>query len=208
MKTLATIIVVAALAAGCGGVVRGEKTSPAETPQPAEPPAAEPNTTKATGAQPMEDTATFAAGCFWGVEEIYRQTPGVIRTAVGYTGGAKERPTYKEVCTGRTGHAEAVHIVFDPSRVTFEQLLDVFWANHNPTTLNRQGPDVGTQYRSAIFYQNEAQRAVAEASKARLAASGVWRQPIVTQIVPATTFWVAEEYHQQYLAKRGLGVCH
>jgi peptide-methionine (S)-S-oxide reductase len=112
------------------------------------------------------------------------------------------------VCTGRTGHAEAVHIVFDPSRVTFEQLLDVFWANHNPTTLNRHGPDVGTQYRSAIFYQNEAQRAVAEASKARLAASGVWRQPIVTQIVPATTFWVAEEYHQQYLAKRGLGVCH
>ncbi len=154
------------------------------------------------------EIATFAAGCFWGVEETFRETKGVKSTRVGYTGGKTENPTYKDVCTDRTGHAEAVEVTYDPSEVSYDTLLNVFWENHNPTQLNYQGPDHGTQYRTAIFYQNEDQRKAAEASKAALEASGKFRKPIVTQIVPAVKFYPAEEYHQQYLAKRGLSSCH
>jgi peptide-methionine (S)-S-oxide reductase len=153
------------------------------------------------------ELATFGAGCFWGVEETFRQIPGVISTAVGYSGGSKENPTYEDVCTDRTGHAEVVQVEFDPARVSYEQLLEVFWKSHNPTTLNRQGPDVGTQYRSLIFYHSPQQEAAARASKERLQASGQYKKPVVTQIEPARTFWRAAEYHQQYLAKRGLSSC-
>ncbi len=146
--------------------------------------------------------ATFAAGCFWGVEATFRKIPGVRSTEVGYTGGATETPSYEEVCGGRTGHAEAVHLLFDPDQVTYEQLLDAFWAIHDPTTTNRQGPDVGSQYRSAIFFHDAGQEAAARASKERLEAAGQWRDPIVTEIVPAGTFTRAEDYHQQYLDKR------
>lgn len=152
--------------------------------------------------------ATFGAGCFWGVEERFRQTPGVVATAVGYMGGKLEKPTYKDVCTDRTGHAEVVQVEFDPARVSYEQLLDLFWKSHNPTTLNRQGPDVGTQYRSAVFFHSPEQEATAKASKEKLQASGRFKKPVVTEITPAATFWRAEEYHQQYLSKRGLGACH
>ncbi|HET9950942.1 MAG TPA: peptide-methionine (S)-S-oxide reductase MsrA [Candidatus Eisenbacteria bacterium] len=152
--------------------------------------------------------ATFAAGCFWGVEETFRSTPGVVDTAVGYTGGASSRPTYEQVCSGRTGHAEAVEVTFDPALVTYESLLQVFWENHDPTTLNRQGPDVGEQYRSAIFVHSPEQEASAIASKEAVAASGRFARPIVTQIAPAVEFWRAEEYHQRYLAKRGIRSCH
>ena len=152
--------------------------------------------------------ATFAAGCFWGVEETFRRTPGVIETAVGYVGGKKERPTYEEVCAGRTGHAEAVEVTYDPTKVTYERLLEIFFENHDPTTMNRQGPDVGEQYRSAIFFHSPEQEAAAKKSKAEWDDAKRYRRPIVTQIVPAATFWRAEEYHQQYLAKRGMGSCH
>jgi peptide-methionine (S)-S-oxide reductase len=152
--------------------------------------------------------ATFAAGCFWGVEETFRTTPGVIDTAVGYTGGRAPNPTYEEVCTDSTGHAEAVEVAYDPEKVAYDDLLAVFWANHDPTTLNRQGPDVGTQYRSAVFYHDEEQRASAEASKRRIEESGRFRRPIVTEIMPASTFFRAEDYHQRYLAKRGRSNCH
>jgi peptide-methionine (S)-S-oxide reductase len=152
-------------------------------------------------------TATFAAGCFWGVEERFRQVKGVTATAVGYTGGRRAHPTYEQVCSGATGHAEAVQVVFDPEQVTYEQLLQVFWDNHDPTTLNRQGPDVGAQYRSAIFFHTSEQEQAARASKAKLEQSGKYGRPIVTQIVPATEFYRAEEYHQQYLAKRGVASC-
>ncbi|BDI29535.1 peptide-methionine (S)-S-oxide reductase [Capsulimonas corticalis] len=152
--------------------------------------------------------ATFGAGCFWGVEAAFRQTPGVTATAVGYEGGATENPTYKEVCTDRTGHAEVVQVEFDPAQVTYEELLAVFFGNHNPTTLNRQGPDVGSQYRSAIFYHSPEQQQQAEATKVKLDAAGVFNKPIVTEIVPAQTFYIAEDYHQQYLEKRGLASCH
>lgn len=154
------------------------------------------------------EKATFGAGCFWGVEETFRTTPGVIHTAVGYMGGSTDQPTYEEVCTDKTGHAEVVEVEFDSAVVTYDQLLKVFWENHNPTTLNRQGPDVGTQYRSAIFYHSEQQKEQAEASKKVLDVSGKWKNPIVTVIAPATTFYRAEEYHQRYLQKRGLGSCH
>ena len=154
------------------------------------------------------ETATFAAGCFWGVEDTFRQVKGVTKTVVGYTGGRTSKPTYGDVCSDKSGHAEAVQVTFDPGVATYEQLLDVFWANHNPTTMNRQGPDYGSQYRSAVFYHSPAQKAGAEASKARLGASGKWRSPIVTEIVPASEFWPAEEYHQQYLAKHGMSSCH
>jgi peptide-methionine (S)-S-oxide reductase len=154
------------------------------------------------------EKATFAAGCFWGVEATFRAVPGVVSTRVGYTGGTLKDPTYRDVCTDGTGHAEAVEVTYDPARVAYDDLLKIFWENHNPTTLNRQGPDVGTQYRSAIFYHNPEQEAAARASKERLEASGAYRRPIVTQIVPAVEFWPAEEYHQQYLEKRGLAHCH
>lgn len=152
--------------------------------------------------------ATFGAGCFWGVEELFRTTPGVISTAVGYEGGSTERPTYEQVCADNTGHAEVVEVEFDPDKVTYERLLELFWANHNPSTLNRQGPDVGTQYRSVIFVHDDAQRAIAEASLAKVNSEGKWKGKVVTTIEPAKTFWKAEDYHQQYLAKRGLSTCH
>lgn len=152
--------------------------------------------------------ATFAAGCFWGVEATFRQIPGVISTRVGYTGGHFSNPTYKDVCTDRTGHAEAVEVDYDPAKVSYDDLLQVFWENHDPTQLNRQGPDWGTQYRSAIFYHSPEQDQAAQASKAKLEKSGQYGRPLVTQIVPATTFYPAEDYHQQYLEKRGLASCH
>lgn len=148
------------------------------------------------------ETATFAAGCFWHVEERFREIEGVVMTTVGFEGGTLPQPTYKDVCTDRTGHAEVVQVQYDPSKVTYEQLLDVFFELHDPTTLNRQGPDVGNQYRSAIFYHSEAQKAQAEAVKAQLEKSKRYSRPIVTQIVPASSFWKAEEYHQQYYEKQ------
>jgi len=152
--------------------------------------------------------ATFGAGCFWGVEAAYRQIPGVLSTRVGYLGGTMENPTYRDVCSGRTGHAEVVEVKYDPSRLTYDDLLTVFWENHDPTTLNRQGPDVGEQYRSAIFYHDDDQKAAAEASKEERDRSGKYRRPIVTEITPASAFYEAEDYHQQYLEKRGLASCH
>ncbi|MDX6692431.1 MAG: peptide-methionine (S)-S-oxide reductase [Blastocatellia bacterium] len=154
------------------------------------------------------EKATFGAGCFWGVEAAFRQVEGVTQTAVGYAGGTFPNPTYKDVCSGRTGHAEVVEVEFDPARVSYEQLLNVFWENHDPTTLNRQGPDVGAQYRSAIFYHTPEQEAAASASKSALAESGKHTRPIVTEITPAPTFYRAEDYHQQYFEKRGISHCH
>jgi peptide-methionine (S)-S-oxide reductase len=152
--------------------------------------------------------ATFGAGCFWGVEAAYRQVPGVLSTRVGYLGGTMENPTYRDVCSGRTGHAEVVEVTYDPSRLTYDDLLTVFWENHDPTTLNRQGPDVGVQYRSAIFFHDDEQKKAAEASREERDKSGKYRRPIVTEITPASTFYEAEDYHQQYLEKRGLASCH
>ena len=148
--------------------------------------------------------ATFGAGCFWHVEDLLSKTKGVKSTQVGYTGGQLPNPTYEEVCTDRTGHAEAVEVEYDPNEISYEELLDVFWNNHNPTTLNRQGPDIGVQYRSAIFYHNDEQKEIAEKSKQTLDHSGKYGNPIVTQIVPAPTFYKAEEYHQKYFQKNGL----
>jgi peptide-methionine (S)-S-oxide reductase len=153
-------------------------------------------------------TATFGAGCFWGVEELYRTQPGVIETAVGYMGGTLENPTYEAVCTDSTGHAEVVHVTYNPEEISYEKLLELFWENHNPTTPNQQGPDFGSQYRSAIFYHDEEQKQIAEQSKEALEQSGKWKKPIVTEVVKASTFWPAEDYHQKYLMKRGLGSCH
>jgi peptide-methionine (S)-S-oxide reductase len=148
--------------------------------------------------------ATFAAGCFWGVESSFRQLEGVIDVMVGYTGGHVRNPTYEMVCSDRSGHAEAVEIEFDPSVVSYETLLEVLWEIHDPTTLNRQGPDFGSQYRSAIFYHDAEQQKAAEESKKRLDASGHFEDPIVTEIVPASTFYPAEEYHQRYYERMGL----
>ena len=158
----------------------------------------------------MTDTrkATFGAGCFWGVEVAFRQVPGVLNAEAGYEGGSLTNPRYEDVCSGRTGHAEVVEVTFDPTGVSYEQLVDVFFTHHDPTTLNRQGPDRGTQYRSAIFYHDEEQRGVAEAAKERWNRSGRWRSPIVTEVTPASTFYRAEEYHQRYLEKHGLANCH
>lgn len=154
------------------------------------------------------EKATFAAGCFWGVEAAFQEVEGVKATAVGYMGGTLENPTYRDVCTDRTGHAEVVQVEFDPDEVTYDKLLDVFWSIHDPTTMNRQGPDIGIQYRSAIFFHTPEQEAAARASKKRLEESRKYQRPIVTEIVPASTFWTAEDYHQQYLEKRGLHSCH
>jgi peptide-methionine (S)-S-oxide reductase len=156
----------------------------------------------------MTRHATFGAGCFWGVEDAFRRVPGVVDAGVGYEGGSLADPTYEDVCTDRSGHAEVVQVEYDPDVVSYDRLLDVFWSIHDPTTPNRQGPDVGTQYRSVIFYHDADQQAVAAASKERLGASGRLRRPVVTQIVPAATFYRAEEYHQRYLAKRGRSGCH
>lgn len=147
--------------------------------------------------------ATFGAGCFWHVEDLLNKTKGVKSTAVGYTGGQLPNPTYEEVCTDKTGHAEAVEVDYDPDEISFEELLDIFWSNHNPTTLNRQGPDVGIQYRSAIFYHDEKQKEIAQNSKHLLEKSGKFDSPVVTEIVPAPKFYKAEEYHQKYFKKHG-----
>jgi len=152
--------------------------------------------------------ATFGAGCFWGIEAAFAQLPGVTATSVGYSGGHVPDPDYRQVCTGRSGHAEVVRVTFDPERVSYAALLDRFWEIHDPTTLNRQGPDVGTQYRSAIFCHGADQETAARASLAHQQASGRYADPIVTEIQPADTFYPAEDYHQQYLAKRGLSHCH
>ena len=151
------------------------------------------------------EKATFGAGCFWGVEAAFRNVPGVLATRVGYTGGSGEQPSYEQVCTGHTGHAEAVEVEFDPARVTYDQLLDVFWHEHDPTQLNRQGPDVGTQYRSAVYFHSPEQEAAAKASRDRARSRS--RKPVVTEITPASEFWPAEDYHQRYLEKRGLATC-
>ena len=152
--------------------------------------------------------ATFGAGCFWGVEEVFRTTEGVLETSVGYMGGKTDNPTYEQVCTDTTGHAEVVQVTFDDSKVDFGTLVEIFFDNHNPTQLNYQGPDHGTQYRSVIFYEDEAQKAVAEEKKAALTASGRFKKEIVTVIDPVAPYWPAEDYHQKYLQKRGLSSCH
>lgn len=164
---------------------------------------ATPATTTAT-----TQKATFGAGCFWGVEAAFRQIKGVKATAVGFMGGTRDKPSYEDVCYRDTGHAEVVEVEFDPAQVSYEDMLDVFWENHDPTQLNRQGPDIGDQYRTVIFVHSPAQEAAAERSKQRRDESGAYRRPIVTVIEPARTFWKAEDYHQQYLEKRGLSSCH
>ena len=155
----------------------------------------------------MTKKATFGAGCFWGVEAAFRQLEGVEATRVGYAGGRLDNPTYEDVCSHRTGHAEVVEVTYDPEQVPYEQLLDVFWDKHNPTQRNRQGWDIGDQYRSVVYFHDEEQRAAAERSKAELDASGRYRKPVVTQIEPTQTFYAAEDYHQQYLEKRGRSSC-
>ena len=154
------------------------------------------------------EQATFAAGCFWGVESAFRALPGVTEAISGYTGGHTENPTYHEVCSGSTGHAEAVLVTFDPLQVSYEQLLEFFWKLHDPTTLNRQGPDIGSQYRSSVFYHTPAQKFAAEGMKKRLGESGQFSRSIVTEITPVLTFYPAEEYHQRYFEKRGITEPH
>jgi len=198
MAVLAAVVIVAA----SGGVTaQGEPAAPQTTSETAD-------TGSAEGDQTMA-MATFGAGCFWGVEEAFRQVGGVTETAVGYEGGHVEHPTYQQVCGGRTGHTEVVQVQYDPERVSYEDLLEVFWRIHDPTQVNRQGPDHGYQYRSVILYHTPEQKQLAEASKAALDASGELSRPVATAIEPAQTFWRAEEYHQQYLARRGGGAaCH
>lgn len=152
--------------------------------------------------------ATFAAGCFWGVEATFMKVKGVVQTEVGYMGGHTESPTYRDVCTDRTGHAEVVQVTYDDSVVSYAQLLDVFWISHDPTQKNRQGPDVGTQYRTAVFYHDEEQRSIAERSKNAVDGSGRFKRPVATLLERAGPFWRAEEYHQKYLQKKGLDTCH
>ena len=169
------------------------------------------DTNQAPGIEPDDipdglDRAAFAAGCFWGVEEFFRAVPGVVDALSGYEGGAVDHPTYSQVCSGRTGHAEAVLVTFDPQRVSFATLLEEFWRHHDPTTRNRQGPDRGTQYRSAVFVHDEAQAKAAHASLDEYQAR--FRRPIVTEVTAATTFWPAEEYHQRFAEKTGRGGCH
>ncbi|MBD3292974.1 MAG: peptide-methionine (S)-S-oxide reductase MsrA [Armatimonadia bacterium] len=154
------------------------------------------------------ETATFGAGCFWGVEEKFRTTPGVVDTEVGYAGGHTENPTYKQVCSHTTGHAEVVELKYDPEKITYEELLKIFFEMHDPTQVNRQGPDVGDQYRSVIFYHTDAQKQAAEKMKAELDDSDTYSRPIATQIEKAPKFWPAEDYHQEYFKKRGGGGCH
>lgn len=154
------------------------------------------------------ELADFGGGCFWGVEEVFRTLPGVIKTTVGYEGGTVDNPTYEQVCSHTTGHAETVQVKYDPGHVKYDQLLDLFFEHHDPTQLNRQGPDVGDSYRSVIFYHNDMQKKLAEDKITKLTKVKKFKDPIVTQVVPAATFWHAEEYHQQYLHKRNLGVCY
>lgn len=155
----------------------------------------------------MSEIATFGAGCFWGVEAAFRRVPGVLDAVSGYSGGQTQNPTYRDVCSDTTGHAEVVQVTFDPDKVSYQQLLDVFWKMHDPTQVNRQGPDFGTQYRTAIFFHSPEQEAIAKKSKQTLDASGRFRRPISTEITPAGPFWPAEEYHQRYLEKRGATSC-
>lgn len=152
----------------------------------------------------MTEKATFGAGCFWGVESAFRRVKGVISTQVGYAGGSFKNPTYEDVCTDGTGHAEVVQVEYDPAQVSYDDLLELFWRIHDPTTLNRQGPDAGTQYRSVIFYHSPEQKAAAEASKEKLQKGGRTKRPVVTEITPAPEFYRAEDYHQQYFDKRGI----
>jgi peptide-methionine (S)-S-oxide reductase len=156
----------------------------------------------------MQEIATFGAGCFWGIEAAFRRVPGVLDAAVGYSGGNTQNPSYQDVCTDTTGHAEVVQVTFDPEKVSYDQLLDVFWTIHDPTQVNRQGPDYGKQYRTAIFFHSPEQEAKAKKSKQVLESSGKLRRPIATEITPAGPFWRAEEYHQRYLEKRGAASCH
>jgi len=156
----------------------------------------------------MSEIATFGAGCFWGIEANFSKIPGVIAAESGYSGGHMDNPTYKDVCTDETGHAEVVQVTFDPAKVSYEKLLDAFWQMHDPTQVNRQGPDFGSQYRSAIFFHSPEQEAVAKKSKAALEASGKLRRSVATEITAAGPFWRAEEYHQKYLEKRGATSCH
>ena len=155
----------------------------------------------------MTETATFAAGCFWGVEVTFRNIDGVLDAIVGYTGGSTEKPTYEQVCSSGTGHAEAVEVTFDPERLSYDELLDVFWQNHDPTQVNRQGPDRGSQYRSAVFFHSPEQEEAARRSKEALDTSGRLSRPVATEITAASTFWPAEEYHQRYLERRGQTTC-
>jgi len=154
------------------------------------------------------ETATFAAGCFWGVEEVFRRVKGVKSTEVGYAGGEFKNPTYEDVCGGKTGHAESVRLTYDPKEISYTDLIKIFWENHDPTTYHRQGPDVGSQYRSVIFFHTPEQETLAKRSKEELERSKKFSRPIVTELVPASTFYRAEEYHQQYLTKNGGGTCH
>jgi peptide-methionine (S)-S-oxide reductase len=156
----------------------------------------------------MTEIATFGAGCFWGIEAAFRRIPGVVDAAVGYSGGHTVNPTYQDVCTDETGHAEVVQVTFDPAKVSYEQLLDAFWAMHDPTQRNRQGPDFGSQYRTAIFFHSTEQEAAAKKSKAAQDASKKFGRPIATEITAAGRFYRAEEYHQKYLEKRGAASCH
>lgn len=198
-------IVVALACAMVGCAVTGIGADQAERPGGTEEQADE----QGLGERAMgTETATFGAGCFWGVEETFRCMEGVVETAVGYAGGTTEEPTYEQVCSGRTGHAEVVQVEFDPEKISYEELLAEFFKLHDPTQVNRQGPDIGDQYRSVIFYHSDAQREAAEAMKAELDASGRYRRPIATQIEPAPAFWRAEEYHQKYIMKRRGGGCH
>jgi peptide-methionine (S)-S-oxide reductase len=190
MRSIQVILAVAAiLACGAGQSRQAQVNEPKELPM-------------------KTETATFAAGCFWGVQAEFDKVKGVVQTTVGYTGGNTEKATYRDVCSDTTGHAEAVQVVFDPTVVTYDQLLDKFWSIHDPTTLNRQGPDFGSQYRSVIFYHSPEQQAAAAASKEKLEKAHRFPRPIVTEIVPAATFWPAEEYHQKYFKKHGGGSCH
>jgi peptide-methionine (S)-S-oxide reductase len=189
MRSLAAAL--ALLLTGCGG-----DASVAQAPSPK----------NDMTSNVLRQKATFGAGCFWGVEHIYRQIPGVIEAYSGYAGGATERPTYRDICTGTTGHAEVVEVTFDANKVSYARLAEVFFKLHDPTTLNRQGPDVGTQYRSVIFYHDDAQRA--EAEKAKVAAQPRFKSPIVTTIEPAPVFWMAEAYHQRYIERTGQPSCH
>lgn len=182
--------------------------SKAETPMSTTPSTSTP--VPATAATEVKtQKATFGAGCFWGVEEFFRTTKGVTATRVGYAGGEKDKPTYKEVCTDETGHAEVVEVTFDPSVITYEKLVSLFFKIHDPTQVNRQGPDYGSQYRTVIFYHSPEQKAAAEAEIKRLTDSGRYKKPIATKVQPAPTFWAAEDYHQQYFFKRGIpNTCH
>ena len=194
------------LAALCGCPGPREEEHVSDPPQPNATPATAPATRPAERGR-RQEKATFAAGCFWGVEAAFRRVDGVLSARVGYTGGTFKDPTYRDVCSGTTGHAEAVEVIYDPDKVSYDDLLEVFWTCHDPTTLNRQGPDIGDQYRSAIFCHSPAQESAAKASRQKHQAAGRFQRPIVTQIVPAAPFCQAEEYHQRYLEKRGKTTC-